>query len=86
MQFSFRFDVRSYATKLLGVDLCEQEGISEIRVTKLIAEIGTDSNQWKSEERFTGWLNLCPNTKISGGKIINSRIMKKKNHAGVCLS
>lgn len=81
----FKFDARSYMTKLLGVDLCEIEGISEITVMELISEIGTDINQWKNEKQFTGWLNLCPNTKISGGKIINSRIMKKKNHAGLCL-
>lgn len=77
--------MRSYVAKLLGVDLCEQEGISEIRVTKLIAEIGTGINQWKNEKRFTRWLNLCSNTMISGGKIISSRIMKKKNHVGLYL-
>ncbi len=81
----YRFDVRSYMAKLLGVDLCDLEGISEITVMELIAEIGTDISQWINEKRFTGWLNLCPNTKISGGKIISSRIMKKKNHAGLCL-
>lgn len=81
----FRFDVRSHMTKLLGVDLCEVEGVSEVTVMELIAEIGTDISQWKSEKHFSAWLNLCPNTKISGGKIISSRIMKKKNHAGLCL-
>lgn len=81
----YRFDVRSYMVKLLGVDLCELEGISEITVTQLIAEIGTDITQWGNVKRFTGWLNLCPNTKISGGKIISSRLMKKKNYAGLCL-
>ena len=81
----YRFDVRSYMAKLLGVDLCDLEGISEITVMELIAEIGADISQWINEKRFTGWLNLCPNTKISGGKIISSRIMKKKNHAGLCL-
>lgn len=30
------------------VDLCKMEGISEITVTKLIAELGTDINQWKN--------------------------------------
>jgi transposase len=81
----YKFDMRSYMAKLLGTDLCEIPGISEITVSELIAEIGTDINKWGSEKRFTGWLNLCPNTKISGGKVISSRIMKKKNHAGLCL-
>jgi len=30
---------------------------------------------------FQGWLNLCPNNKISGGKVISSRMMKKKPDA-----
>lgn len=81
----YAFDARSAMTKLLGVDLCCLTGISEITVMELIAEIGTDINQWKGEKRFTGWLNLCPNTKISGGKTISSRMMKRKNHAGLCL-
>ncbi len=31
---------------------------------------------------FTSWLGLAPNTKISGGKIISSRIKRKRHHAG----
>lgn len=77
--------MRSYLTKLLGVDICDIPGISEITAMELIAEIGLDMDKWKSVKRFCGWLNLCPNTKISGGKIISSKTMKKKNHAGLCL-
>jgi len=38
--------------------------------------------KWKTEHHFTSWLGLAPNTKISGGKVISSRIQKKKHHAG----
>lgn len=31
---------------------------------------------------MVAWLNLAPNTKITGGKIISSKMQKKKNHAG----
>lgn len=31
---------------------------------------------------MSAWLNLAPNTKITGGKIISSKMQKKKNHAG----
>lgn len=81
----YKFDVRSYLVKLLGVDLCDIPGISEITVMELIAEIGLDMNKWKSVKQFCAWLNVCPNTKISGGKVLSSKIMKKKNHAGLCL-
>jgi transposase len=81
----YRFDVRSYLVKLLNVDLCEIPGISEITVMELIAEIGLDMEKWKSVKQFCAWLNLCPNTKISGGKVLSSKTMKKKNHGGLCL-
>ena len=81
----YKFDVRSYLVKLLGVDLCAIPGISEITVMELIAEIGVDMDKWGSVKRFCAWLNLCPNTKISGGKVISSKTMKKKNHGGLCL-
>ena len=38
--------------------------------------------KWKTDRHFTSWLGLAPNTKISGGKIISSRIKKKKHYAG----
>ena len=47
-----------------------------------MSEVGTDMSKWKTEHHFTSWLGLAPNTKISGGKIISSRIMKKKHNAG----
>ncbi len=52
---------------------------------ELIGEIGVDISKWKTVKQFCGWLNVCPNTKISGGKVLNSKIMKKKNHAGLSL-
>ena len=47
-----------------------------------MSEVGTDMLKWKTEHHFTSWLGLAPNTKISGGKVISSRIKKKKHHAG----
>jgi hypothetical protein len=38
--------------------------------------------KWPTEKHFTSWLNLAPNNKISGGKVLSSKIPKKKNRAG----
>jgi transposase len=70
---------------LTGVDLCEIPGIGEISVLEFIAETGTDTKKWPGIKCFTAWLNLVPNTKITGGKIISSKMMKKKNRAGQTL-
>jgi len=70
---------------LTGVDLCGIPGIGEVSVLEFIAETGTDTRKWPGAKCFTAWLNLVPNTKITGGKIISSKMMKKKNRAGQTL-
>ncbi len=72
------FDIRSYLTSILGVDVLAIYGLSEVSALEILAETGTDMSKWSSEKHFVSWLNLCPNNKISGGKLISSRLMKKK--------
>lgn len=76
------FNATSYLKEIFGVDITEVFGISELSALTILSEVGTDMSKWKTEHHFTSWLGLAPNTKISGGKIISSRIMKKKHHAG----
>ena len=57
-------------------------GISDVSALEFLSEVGTDMSKWKSAKHFAAWLNLTPNTKITGGKIISSKLMKKKNKAG----
>ena len=77
-----QFNLTAYLKEILGVDVTEIFGISELSALAILSEVGTDMSKWKDEHHFTSWLGLAPNTKISGGKVISSRIMKKKHHAG----
>ena len=52
-------------------------GLSETGGLELLAETGTDLSKWKDEKHFVSWLNLCPNNKISGGKLISSALFNK---------
>lgn len=79
------FDAGTLLEKWTGVDLCAIPGIGPTTALELIAEIGTDMNHWKSAKHFSAWLNLVPNTKITGGNIISSKMQKKKNYAGLSL-
>ena len=79
------FDAQSMLKVIVGVDLCQLEGIAENSALELISETGTDMSKWKSSKHFVAWLNVVPNTKITGGKIISSKMQKKKNHAGQTL-
>jgi transposase len=72
------FNVKAYLMGIHGVDVTEIFGVSENTALEILAETGTDLSKWESEDNFVSWLNLCPNNKISGGKLISSLIMKKK--------
>lgn len=74
------FDTRVYLKKIHGIDVMEIFGISETGALEILAETGTDMNKWQNEDKFVSWLNLCPNNKISGGKLISSTRLKKKSN------
>jgi Transposase and inactivated derivatives len=75
-----QFDVRGYLERIHGVDVLNIYGLSETCGLELLAETGTDLGKWKNENHFVSWLNLCPNNKISGGKLISSTLLKKKSN------
>jgi transposase len=79
------FNARPILKVIVGVDLCNVDGMSEVSSVELISEIGTDMSKWKNSKHFSAWLNLVPNTKITGGKLISSKMQKKKNNAGQTL-
>lgn len=71
-------NMRSFLEKIHGVDVMEIYGLSHVGGLEILAETGTDLSKWETEKHFVSWLNLCPNNKISGGKLISSQIMRKK--------
>lgn len=50
----------------------------EVRALEIVAKTGIDLSKWENEDKFVSWLNLCPNNKISGGKLMSSTLLKKK--------
>ena len=79
---TFSFNTTAYLKALLGTDITAVPGISELSALQIISEIGIDMTKWPTENHFHSWLNIVPNTKQSGGKIISSKITKKKHRAG----
>lgn len=76
------FEIKQMLETILGVDITKLHGINQTNALQILSEVGFDMNKWPTEKHFTSWLNLAPNNKISGGKVISSRIPKKKNQAG----
>lgn len=75
------FNTRAYLQKIHGVDVISIFGISDIAALEILSETGTQLSKWPTENHFVSWLNLCPNNKISGGKLISSALLKKKPNA-----
>ena len=47
----------------------------------ILAEIGLDMSKWRSAKAFVSWLGLCPNNKISGGRVLSARTRHVSNRA-----
>lgn len=76
------FDATDVLQEITGVDVTQIFGITDSNAVEIISEIGLNMNKWPTVKNFTAWLNLAPNNKISGGKLLSSRTAKKKNRAG----
>ena len=69
-----------------GVDLLRIEGVSHATVLALMSEVGAEGiRKFPTAKQFTNWLKLCPNTKVSGGKVLSSRIPKGCNRLKIAL-
>ena len=75
------YDCREQAYRISGVDLTQIDGISESAALTLIAEIGVDMSRWETEKHFASWLTLCPNNKVSGGKVLQRSTRKSESRA-----
>lgn len=72
-----RFDVAAEMQRVCGVDLSAIPGISGQTLLALCGEMGPQFyKRFPSIKHFCSWLGLCPNNRISGGKILSSRTRK----------
>jgi hypothetical protein len=79
------FDVRTALYYVVGLDLTEIEGISELTALTLISELGPGVSQFASVKKFCSWLGLCPNWKKTGGRVKSSRTRRGVNRAAQAL-
>jgi transposase len=77
------FDAEKYVMQIFGVNICKIEGISWLSAIKLASELGIGfTDKFKTYKHFCSWINVVPNNKISGGKILSSKVPKKNNNVG----
>lgn len=77
-------DIESYAFDLWGVNVMNIPGMSAPSILRLVAELGDNFvSKFEDAKHFVSWANLVPNNKISGGKLLSSKVQKKKNPVGI---
>lgn len=77
------FNLERYGYATWGVNTMSIPGMSSSSLLQLIGELGHDFvEKFDTPAKFCKWCNLVPNNKISGGKLISSRVAKRKNPVG----
>jgi transposase len=79
------FDLRAHLHRLFGVDLTTIPGIDVLTAHTLLTEVGPDLSKFPTPAAFASWLGLCPDNRISGGKVLSVRTRRVKNRAALAL-
>ena len=79
------FDLRTEMYRIIGTDLTQIEGISAVTAHVFFSEVGCDVSKFPKSDNFASWLNLCPNNKITGGKVLSSQTLPGKNRLAKAL-
>jgi len=75
------FDLRTHLYRISGVDFTQVEGLQVLTVQTLLSEVGLDPSKFPTSKHFTSWMGICPDNRITGGKIKSTRTRKVKNRA-----
>jgi len=75
------FDLRAHLFHLTGVDFTQIEGFSVLTIQTILSEVGLNASRFPTEKHFVSWLGLCPENRITGGKIKSSHTRRIKNRA-----
>lgn len=79
------FDLKTHMHRILGTDLTQIDGISDLTAHVYFTEVGPDLSKFKTDGHFCSWLGLCPNNKISGGKILSANTRPVSNRLAQAL-
>ena len=81
-----RFDARTELYRLCGVDLTQVPGLQVNTALVLYTELGPDFVQrFPTAKCFSSWLGLCPDNRITGGKIISAKTRDVKSRSAEAL-
>lgn len=78
-------DLRELLYGKLGVDLTAIEGVGVLTGLVLLTEVGPNLDRFPTAGHFASWLGLCPDNRISGGRVLSSRTRRVVNRVSDAL-
>lgn len=79
------FDLRGELYRISGTDLTQIDGINVMNAQTIIAEVGVDMSRFPTEANFASFLGLCPDNRITGGKVLRRGTKHVENRAATAL-
>ena len=79
------FDLRAQLHRIFAVDLTEIPGIHTLTAHVLFTEVGRDLSAFRNVAAFTSWMGLCPDNRVSGGKILRAQTRRVNNRVARAL-
>jgi transposase len=79
------FEAHGLLARLHGVDLCAVPGINVLTAQTLWSELGGDLSAFPTGKHFASWLGVCPDNRISGGKVLSARTRPSTNRVARAL-
>jgi hypothetical protein len=79
------FNLRAELYRIAGVDLTDIPGVSAMTAQVILTEIGPDVSRFRNASAFASWLGLCPEKRVSGGKVLSCKTRKVKSRAATAL-
>ena len=81
-----QFNAREECSRVLGVDLTAVPGFQTPTVLVLLCELGPEfAAKFPTAKHFGSWLGLCPDNRITGGKIYSVRTRDVKSRVAEAL-
>ena len=79
------FDLRGELYRILGVDLTQVPGLQSTTASAFLSEVGPSVERFATPKHFASWLGLCPDNRITGGRILSAATRDVKSRTACAL-
>jgi hypothetical protein len=79
------FDLRGELYRILGVDLTQVPGMQCTVASTFLSEVGPCVERFSTPKHFSSWLGLCPDNRITGGRVLSAATRDVKSRTAYAL-